>query len=144
MVNAPWLRQFAELHDFALIGTSFWGNLSGMEINIWDSHLQALASASEHPELVHAPWAPMGFSNGGQMSYGFNALRPEKTIAFIANKGCCYNTTSPSLVSPNRRRPARSPILRIRSPLAVSSASAGVCEGKVTRLKSISVPLARL
>jgi dienelactone hydrolase len=95
-VTAPWLRQFADIHNFALIGTSFWGNLSGTEINLWDAHLQALAAASHHPELVNAPWAPMGFSNGGQMSYGFNALRPEKTIAFITNKGCCYNTTVPS------------------------------------------------
>jgi hypothetical protein len=98
-VDAPWLRQFAQLHDFALIGTSFWGNLSGSEINIWDTHLQALAAASQHPEIVHAPWAPMGFSNGGQMSYGFNALRPEKTIAFITNKGCCYNNRTPPVSS---------------------------------------------
>jgi len=97
--EAPWLQQFAELHDFALIGTSLWGNLSGTEINIWDAHLQALASASGHPELVHAPWAPMGFSNGGQMSYGFNVLRPEKTIAFITSKGCCYNNRMPSTAS---------------------------------------------
>lgn len=97
--EAPWLQQFAQLHDFALIGTSLWGNLSGTEINIWDSHLQALAAASGHPELVHAPYAPMGFSNGGQMSYGFNALRPDKTIAFITNKGCCYNNRTPSAAS---------------------------------------------
>jgi dienelactone hydrolase len=97
--EAPWLQQFAELHDFALIGTSLWGNLSGTEINVWDQHLQALATASGHPELVHAPWAPMGFSNGGQMSYGFNALRPDKTIAFITNKGCCYNNLTPPAAS---------------------------------------------
>jgi hypothetical protein len=30
------------------------------------------------------------------MSYGFNALRPEKVIAFITNKGCCYNNRLPS------------------------------------------------
>ncbi len=94
--GAPWLQQFAELHDFALIGTSMWGNLSGTEINTWDQHIAALASESGHPELKNAPYAPIGFSNGGQMSYGFNALRPEKTIAFVANKGCCYNNTAPS------------------------------------------------
>jgi dienelactone hydrolase len=97
--EAPWLQQFADLHDFALIGTSLWGNLSGAEIDVWDDHLEALAAASDHPELVHAPWAPMGFSNGGQMSYGFNALRPEKTIAFITNKGCCYNNRTPPAAS---------------------------------------------
>ena len=98
-VDALWLRQFAQLHDFALIATSMWGNLGGGEINIWDAHLQALAAASDHPELVHAPWAPLGFSNGGQMSYEFNALRPDKTIAFMTNKGCCYNNRTPPVAS---------------------------------------------
>jgi dienelactone hydrolase len=95
-VYAPWLQQFAQVHDFALIGTSLWGNLSGTEINTWDVHVAGLAAASGHAELKNAPLAPMGFSNGGQMSYGFNALRPEKTIAFITNKGCCYNNLLPS------------------------------------------------
>jgi dienelactone hydrolase len=93
---APWLEDFAQLHGFALIGTSMWGNLAGTEINTWDTHIAALAAQSGHPELKNAPYAPIGFSNGGQMSYGFNALRPEKTIAFVTNKGCCYNITSPS------------------------------------------------
>jgi dienelactone hydrolase len=96
---APWLQQFAQVHNFALIATSMWGNLAGSEINTWDAHLAALASASGHPELKNAPWAPIGFSNGGQMSYGFNAVRPEKTIAFITNKGCCYNDTLPPAAS---------------------------------------------
>jgi hypothetical protein len=90
-------RRFGEIHDFAVMGTGFWGNLSGdSEIALWEDHLDALSASSGHPELVHAPWAPIGLSNGGQMSYGFNALRPEKVIAFIANKGCCYNDRSPS------------------------------------------------
>jgi hypothetical protein len=92
---APWLQNFALSHNFALIGTSMWGNLTGSEINTWDTHINALATQSGHPELRNAPLAPIGFSNGGQMSYGFNALRPEKTIAFITNKGCCYNNTLP-------------------------------------------------
>lgn len=95
-IYTPWNQVFAYLHDFAVIGTSQWGNLSGTEINTWDAHLSALAAASGHPELVHAPWAPLGFSNGGQMSYEFNALRPEKTFAFVANKGCCYVHRLPS------------------------------------------------
>src|SRR3954453_19114831 len=94
--SAPWLQQFAQLHGFALIGTSMWGKLVGSEINTWDQHIAALALQSGHAELKNAPYAPIGFSNGGQMSYGFNALRPEKTIAFITNKGCCYNNTLPS------------------------------------------------
>jgi hypothetical protein len=100
-VNQLWNQAFAQTHGFAMIATSMWGNLSGSEINVWDSHLANLATLSGRPELVNAPWAPIGFSNGGQMSYGFNALRPEKTIAFIANKGCCYNILEPSAAALN-------------------------------------------
>ena len=90
-------QRFGELHDFAVIGTGLWGNFSDLgEIDLWEDHVEALSIASGHPELAHAPWAPIGFSNGGQMSYGFNSLRPDKVIAFIANKGCCYNDRSPS------------------------------------------------
>lgn len=93
----PIYQRFGDLHNFAVVGTGFWGNLSGStELSIWDNHLIALATTSGHPELIHAPYAPIGFSNGGQMSYGFNALRPEKVIAFITNKGCCYNDRLPS------------------------------------------------
>jgi len=90
-------QRFGQLHNFAVIGTGFWGNFSSSsELSVWDNHLAALATASGHAELVHAPYAPIGLSNGGQMSYGFNALRPEKVIAFITNKGCCYNVRLPS------------------------------------------------
>jgi hypothetical protein len=93
----PIYQRFGQLHSFAVIGTGFWTNFSSStELTIWDNHLAALATASGHPELVHAPYAPIGLSNGGQMSYGFNALRPEKVIAFITNKGCCYNDRLPS------------------------------------------------
>ena len=95
-IYTPWNQVFAYLHDFALVGTSLWTNLSGSEISTWDAHLSALGAASGHPELVNAPWAPIGFSNGGQMSYGFNALRPDKTFAFITQKGRCYNVRQPS------------------------------------------------
>jgi dienelactone hydrolase len=80
-----------------VIGTGFWSNFSNpSELSIWNNHLAALATASGHSELIHAPLAPIGLSNGGQMSYGFNTLQPEKVIAFIANKGCCYNNRLPS------------------------------------------------
>ncbi len=85
-------QRFAEEHGFAVIGTSGWGFFSGgtTEISVWNQQLADLAAVSGHPELVHAPWAPIGLSNGGQMSYGFNFHHPEKTIAFIANKGEFY------------------------------------------------------
>ena len=89
-------QRFGELFDFAVIGTAYWGNMDDIEITLWDHSLSGLASASGHPELVNAPWAPIGLSNGGQMSYGFNALRPEKVLAFIANKGAYYYDPLPS------------------------------------------------
>ncbi|MCC5025414.1 MAG: hypothetical protein J6386_22705 [Candidatus Synoicihabitans palmerolidicus] len=65
----------------------------------WESALASLAVASGHPELVDAPWLPTGMSNGGQMSYGLNALRPERVIGFSANKGGFYNSDRPSLLA---------------------------------------------
>lgn len=90
------LRGFARLHGFAVIATAYFGYLQGSEISIWEAHLGGLAILSGHGEIAHAPWAPLGFSNGGQMSYGFNALRPEKVIGFVANKGGYYNDPLPA------------------------------------------------
>ncbi|MBN2055282.1 hypothetical protein JW905_10190, partial [bacterium] len=94
-LNNQAMRGFARLHHFAFIATGYWGNLSGVEIDLWEQHLDAFSVMSGHPELRHAPWLPLGFSNGGQMSYGFNALRPKKVIGFIANKGGYYNDPLP-------------------------------------------------
>ncbi len=91
----PSLQGFAQLNDFALLATARWERFEGDEIELWEAHLQALAELSGHPELVHAPWAPLGFSNGGQMSYGLNAVRPEKVIGMVANKGGFYNDHEP-------------------------------------------------
>lgn len=100
LVDSPFLQIFGDLYDFAVIGTSMWGNLTtSSEATNWTTHLQGLATKSGHPELVNAPWVTMGFSNGGSMAYGFNALWPEKTIAFAANKGCCYNNRAPSVAA---------------------------------------------
>jgi len=91
------LRGFARHFGFAVMATAWWGRFQPGEIDIWEEHLAAHAALSGHPELIHAPWAPTGFSNGGQMSYGLNALRPDKVIGFVANKGGYYNDPLPSL-----------------------------------------------
>ncbi len=85
-VNLERYRAFGKLHDFAVIGTSLWGSMYSSEITIWEEHLAELAQQSGRPELVNAPWAPVGISNGGSKSYGFNLHRPEKVLAFILNK----------------------------------------------------------
>ncbi len=89
------LRGFAIQYGFVVIGTAGFGYLQNDEIEIWERHLVALASMSGYGEIVYAPWAPLGFSNGGQMSYGFNARRPGKVIGFVANKGGYYNDSHP-------------------------------------------------
>lgn len=93
----PELMALASSLDFAVLATSQWGNFSNSsEISIFESALSTFANSSNHPELLDAPWLPIGFSNGGQMSFGLNALRPQKVIAFAANKGGSYNVNSPS------------------------------------------------
>ncbi len=96
------LVAFAESYDFAVIGTGYWYNFSmpdDSEILFFEELLGEFADMSGHPELVNAPWLPMGHSNGGQMSYGFNAKRPSKVIAFITSKGAYYNIIAPQTES---------------------------------------------
>jgi hypothetical protein len=94
-VNLAYNQAFAKLHGFAIIATGRFGMMDNAEYTgFWLPSLASLAAASGHPELVHAPYAPVGLSNGGQMSYGFNVNAPEKTIAFIANKGQFYYTSN--------------------------------------------------
>jgi hypothetical protein len=100
VTDSAFLQEFGELYGFGVIGTSMWSNLStSAEVNSWSTHLQGLATASGHPELVNAPWVTLGFSNGGSMAYALNSLWPEKTIAFATNKGCCYNNRAPSVAA---------------------------------------------
>lgn len=100
------LVAFAESYDFAVLGTGYWYNFSqpdDSEMLLFEDMLGEFADMSGHPELVNAPWLPMGHSNGGQMSYGFNAKRPSKVIAFITSKGAYYNIIAPqteSLLTP--------------------------------------------
>lgn len=58
--------------------------------------MAALADRSQHPELAEAPWVSWGMSAGGQVSYEMAAWRPERTIAFVLNKGGIYYTAMAS------------------------------------------------
>lgn len=96
------LVAFAHSLDFALIATGQWGNFSDTgraELRLFNDGLARLAALSGRPELVDAPWLPIGHSNGGQMSYGLNALSPDKVIAIVVSKGCCYNDPRPPAAS---------------------------------------------
>jgi len=96
MATDPELVALADSLGFALIATSRWGYIDPKELTLFEKALQQLSVVSGHTELTIAPWLPLGHSNGGQMSYGFNALRPEKVIAFAASKGGYYNFARPS------------------------------------------------
>ncbi len=85
---------------FVVLATGYWSNFSGTyEIDLFEAALDYYAGVTGFSELRDAPWLPMGHSNGGQMSYGLNSLRPEKVIGFITSKGCCYNTWTPGAAS---------------------------------------------
>lgn len=95
----PELVAFARSLEFAVLGTGYWANFGDAaqaELAAFTEGLAQLAARSGHPELVHAPWLPIGHSNGGQMSYGLNALRPERVIAMVVSKGAYYVTSRPA------------------------------------------------
>ena len=91
------LAAWADSLGFALVGTSHWLYFADpLELAQFEAGLQRFSEMSGHAELIRAPWLPIGHSNGGQMSYGFNALRPEKVIAFVVSKGGNYNISRPA------------------------------------------------
>lgn len=101
MATDPELAALAESLGFAVLATARWGyfadgTVAGGELARFESALGELAATSGHAELTRVPWLPIGHSNGGQMSYGFNALRPEKTIAMVVSKGGFYLTARPA------------------------------------------------
>ncbi|MCH8528493.1 MAG: DUF2341 domain-containing protein [Kiritimatiellae bacterium] len=91
--NNPLLQEWALKHGFVVFGLQA-GNLS--ENEHWDNFktfsLDRLHDdlAAERPELPHAPVIFWGHSNGGQQAYGFARHFPERTIAFMVNKGASY------------------------------------------------------
>ncbi len=63
--------------------------------------LAILAERSGHPELEQAPFISWGMSAGGEFNYEMAVWKPERTIAFILNKGGIYYT---ALASPAARQ----------------------------------------
>jgi dienelactone hydrolase len=52
--------------------------------------LIAFSKRSDHPELANAPLLLWGMSAGGEFNYEFTAWKPERVVAFVANKGGIY------------------------------------------------------
>lgn len=96
--NDAELVAFAETQGFAVLALGTFGkfSLTGTDYTNFTTGLSAVATASGHLELNHAPWVIEGYSMGGQISYGLNTIAPEKVIAFVANKGDSYNANTAS------------------------------------------------
>jgi hypothetical protein len=54
--------------------------------------IKRMARKSGHAEINNAPLLLWGFSAGGQFNYEFACWKPEKTLAFVVNKGGIYYT----------------------------------------------------
>ncbi len=86
---------------FAVMATSGWGNFDDPnELTYFTEMLETLSESSHIPEFARTPILPLGMANGGQIFYGLNALIPQRVIAFAANKGGSYLTTT---LHPKRR-----------------------------------------
>ncbi len=95
-------REFARRHQFALLGlhiTDKPHDQMFLEAYVDVSRgsgqavlgaLVAFAGQSGHAELAEAPWVSWGMSAGGQFSYEMAVWQPERTVAFILNKGGVY------------------------------------------------------
>lgn len=90
-------QALAERTQSALLGCSMRGDAGGSyyEAEKWSGKifleaLKKLAVASKHPEVAEAPIALWGHSAGGQFNFNFACWKPERTIAFVANKGAYY------------------------------------------------------
>ncbi len=104
MADEPFWQEFATRHGFAILACRFTdkrhdqmfiedyvGVSRGSGQAVLDA-LTTLADRSGHPELAEAPWVSWGMSAGGQVSYEMAVWKPERTIAFILNKGGIYYT----------------------------------------------------
>ncbi len=73
-------REFMHLHGFALLGSK--GNNSHAEsYQAFRNCLQMVSVVSQHPELVNAPYAAVGFSAGGGFASTLITMDPDRTIA---------------------------------------------------------------
>lgn len=100
MATDPEVVALAESMGFAVLATSMWTNFlpgyTPSEISGFELALERLAALSNRPELVRAPWLPVGHSNGGNISFGLNTLRPDKVIAVAVNKSEKVNDLRPA------------------------------------------------
>lgn len=98
-------RQFMHWHGFAFVGCTSTAGSPGSApppaddtpkakhrriFQAFQDAVQAIATASQHPELVNAPYVGVGFSAGGGFAFNLMVFAPEKTIA-AASYSSPYN-----------------------------------------------------
>jgi poly(3-hydroxybutyrate) depolymerase len=109
----PAWQEFATRHKLALVGCRFTDKphdqmfieeyvdvSKGSGQALLDA-LAAFAVRSNHPELATAPFLFWGMSAGGEFNYEFAMWRPERVVAFVANKGNIYYTAQASRAARN-------------------------------------------
>src|SRR5262245_31062062 len=73
-------REFMHLHGFALVASA--GDIPHVKaFQAFRDCLQMVSAGSQHPELVNAPYAAVGFSAGGGFASTLMTMDPERTIA---------------------------------------------------------------
>lgn len=105
MANDSAWQDFARRNQCLLLACSMQGVDGGSyyDAEIWSGKvllegLKKMAKESGHEEFATLPFLLWGYSAGGQFNYQFACWKPERTLAFIANKGGYYNSeASPSV-----------------------------------------------
>jgi hypothetical protein len=75
-----WYREFMNLHDFAFLGAK---DFYLHDYKVMQNALKRFAADSNHPELVHAPYAATGFSAGGGFARRLLMMDPHRLIAAV-------------------------------------------------------------
>ena len=73
-------REFMHLHDFGLVASA--GDIPHVKaFQAFRDCLQKVSAASDHPELITAPYVTVGFSAGGGFASTLITMDPQRTIA---------------------------------------------------------------
>ena len=108
LVDDKYWQDFANKHDFALLGTYLTDHKhpnmmiehyikvgEGSGKAILDA-IDIFANESGHEELSYAPFLLWGHSAGGELNYEIASWIPERVIAFVVNQGGYYYSSVPS------------------------------------------------
>lgn len=99
IVRDHWLG-FCALHRFALVATARYGaDMRGADGRMLQRQLTEIFQRAGRPELERAPILFTGHSNGGIKAWEFNALHPERIIAFTVSRAANRSMSAASRVA---------------------------------------------